>query len=147
MVRLLHHKQGFTLIEMLIVLSVISISLFIVIRHSTEIYSPNNLDDQIKLLTSKIDYYQSRAIKEKQTVLMVFRPDRNNIRIVFQKYHKDIFVPLSPLHLDMNSNLHTLAFNSDGEIMKFGRLNFKYHSESFSIIFHIEQGRYRIIKT
>ncbi|UXR79314.1 MULTISPECIES: competence type IV pilus minor pilin ComGD [unclassified Staphylococcus] len=142
----MHHKRGFTLIEMLIVLSVISLSIFIVLQHATEIYSPNNLDDQIKLLTSKIDYYQSRAIKEKQTILMVFRPSQNNIRIVFQKHHKDIIEPLSPLHLDMNSNLYTLSFNSNGEIMKFGRINFKYRSEHFSIVFHIEQGRYRVIK-
>ncbi|REI12222.1 hypothetical protein DOS71_01610 [Staphylococcus felis] len=51
---------------------------------------------------------------------------------------------LYPLHLLPQSNLTYLAFDSNGNIKKFGTLSFTYLNKHFNIIFHIEQGRYRI---
>ncbi|WP_262605199.1 competence type IV pilus minor pilin ComGD [Staphylococcus sp. IVB6240] len=145
MARPLHHKNVFTLVEMLIVMCVISITLYLFMTIKSSMYSQQNIKDQIKLLTSKIDYYQAYAIKHRQTVLMVFRPNKNNIRVVFQNGQKDIVIPLSPLHLDEGSTLNTIAFDKDGNILKFGKLKFQYMQYHFDLIFHIEQGRYRIV--
>lgn len=146
MVKRLRHRGGFTLVEMLIVLSIISLSLFLLIRHPIHIYTPQNIDDQIKLFTSKIDYYQALAIKKKKTVLIAFRPGSNTIRVEIQNQQGDQIMSLAPLKLEPSSNLDYIAFNANGDIMKFGRLNFTYQQQHFSIIFHIEQGRYRIVK-
>ncbi|MGV3041478.1 competence type IV pilus minor pilin ComGD [Staphylococcus rostri] len=146
MVKQLRHRSGFTLIEMLIVLSIISLTLFLMMAHPAKLYTPQNIDDQIKLFTSKLDYYQALAIKKKKTVLIVFRPGSNTIRVAIQNEKGDAIISLVPLRLEPSSNIDHIAFNANGEIMKFGRLNLKYREQHFSIIFHIEQGRYRIIK-
>ncbi|MCS4485523.1 competence type IV pilus minor pilin ComGD [Staphylococcus americanisciuri] len=146
MVKQLHHRSGFTLVEMLIVLAIISIMLFITVTNPIKLYTPQNIDDQITLLTSKIDYYQALAIKKKKTVLIAFRSGSNTMRIEIQNERENRIISLNPLQLEPTSNLNYIAFNRTGEIMKFGKLNFKYGSQHFSIIFHIEQGRYRIIK-
>ncbi|WP_258007317.1 competence type IV pilus minor pilin ComGD [Staphylococcus sp. 17KM0847] len=144
--KLLHHKNGFTIIEMLIVLSIIALSIFLTLCVPKQLNLWNTTDYQIKQLTSKIDYYQSLAIKNKQTVLLLFRPYQNDIRIVQQDGTKYDLIPLDPLKLQKSSNLQRLAFNDKGHVTHFGRLDFQYQNSTFSLVFHIEQGRYRIIK-
>lgn len=141
--KLLSHKQGFTLVEFILVLTIISLVVFLKVVNHTENLHPTDIESHISLLTSRIDFYQSLAIKQKQPVLLLFRPYHNDMKV--QIGHKTpIFISLKPLILSNRSNLDYLQFNSKGQISKFGTLNFTYQHTHFALIFHIEQGRYRI---
>lgn len=141
--RLLHRKHAFTLIETMLVLSIISTVIFLTVVHHSNNNQPSDLDAQIALLTSRIDFYQSLAIKKEQPVLLLFRPYHNDIKV---KIGDDAptYVSLKPLILSHRSNLNYLNFSSNGKISKFGTLFFSYKQTNFSLIFHIEQGRYRV---
>lgn len=141
--KLLSHKGGFTLVELLLVLTIVSLTIFLTVSYHKRLIQPMDLETQTTLLTSKIDYYQSLAIKKKQSVLLLFRPFHNDIKIVIGN-QKPVFYSLKPLVLLNTSNLDYLHFNPDGNITKFGTLYFSYHAQKFALIFHIEQGRYRI---
>ncbi len=142
--KLLRHNDGFTLLEMLFVISIIVLSLSLMITHPPRILSENQIEYQIKLLTSKIEFYQSQAIKSKKPVLLVFRKKQNDIKVMMSDPNTTHYETLYPLHLLPQSNLTYLAFDSNGNIKKFGTLSFTYLNKHFNIIFHIEQGRYRI---
>ncbi|MCO4339163.1 prepilin-type N-terminal cleavage/methylation domain-containing protein [Staphylococcus agnetis] len=139
----MHRKHAFTLIETMLVLSIISTVIFLtVVQHSNN-NQPSDLDAQIALLTSRIDFYQSLAIKKEQPVLLLFRPYHNDIKVKIGD-NAPTYVSLKPLILSHRSNLDYLNFSSNGKISKFGTLFFSYKQTNFSLIFHIEQGRYRV---
>lgn len=139
----LFHKEGFTLIEFLLVLTIISLTLFLTVTNQQSLIPTFDLETQVAKLTSEIDYYQSLAIKHKQPVLLVFRPYHNDIKIQIGN-EKPFYDSLSPLILLNSSNLDYIQFNTHGHNTKFGTLKFLYHQQKFKLIFHIEQGRYRV---
>ena len=139
----MYRNEGFTLLEFLLVLSIISLTLYLTLANQQSLVHPMDLETQVAKLTSEIDYYQSLAIKHQQPVLLVFRPFHNDVKIQIGN-QKPFYDSLSPLVLLKSSNLDYLHFNAKGHISKFGTLQFVYHKKKFSLIFHIEQGRHRI---
>lgn len=138
------HRDGFTLIESLLVLTIISLFLFITISHPKFNIFPNSMQYEVEKLTSKIDFYQSQAIKYRQPVLLVFRKSHNDIKVeTFQPHHVS-YIPLKPLQIKSDSNLNDIIFDKNGKTSKFGTLKFEYNHRQFSVIFHIEQRRYRV---
>ncbi|QQA56693.1 prepilin-type N-terminal cleavage/methylation domain-containing protein [Staphylococcus pseudintermedius] len=143
MAKQLRH-DGFTLIEMLLVLAIISVFISITMAHPQFNLFHNTTEYEIKKLTSEIDYYQAYAIKSHAPVMLLFRPNRNDIKIETIHPHRVTTIPLAPLQLKMTSNIHALIFDKDGKANHFGTLRFEHQQRAFSLIFHIEQGRYRI---
>ncbi|EGQ2725181.1 prepilin-type N-terminal cleavage/methylation domain-containing protein [Staphylococcus pseudintermedius] len=143
MAKQLRH-DGFTLIEMLLVLAIISVFISITMAHPQFNLFHNTTEYEIKKLTSEIDYYQAYAIKSHAPVMLLFRPNRNDIKIETIHPHRVTTIPLAPLQLKMTSNVHALIFDKDGKANQFGTLRFEHQQRAFSLIFHIEQGRYRI---
>ncbi|MEJ7540685.1 competence type IV pilus minor pilin ComGD [Staphylococcus intermedius] len=137
-------REGFTLIEMLLVLTIVSVMISLSIAYPQLNLIQNTTDYEIKKLTSEIDYYQAYAIQSPAPVMLLFRPNRNDIKIETINPHRVTTIPLTPLHLKMTSNLHALIFDKDGKANQFGTLHFEHQQRAFSLIFHIEQGRYRI---
>ena len=137
-------RDGYTLVEMLVVLSIIIVFLSIVITHPKFDFSHLQCEYEIKKLTSEIDFYQSQAIKHHQSILMLFRKQYNDIKIVTSYPQTTRLLKLNPLNLKTSSNLPYLKFDKKGQISKFGTLYFEYQGQTIALIFHIEQGRYRI---
>ncbi|ARJ49847.1 competence type IV pilus minor pilin ComGD [Staphylococcus lutrae] len=137
-------RDGFTLIEMLVVLSIVSLFIFLTITHPQFNILLNDSQYQINKLTSEIDFYQSQAIKHQQSVLIVFRKTHNDLKIETTNPHRTTFISLEPLKLRSDSNLDAILFDKEGKITKFGTVKFDYRQQHISLIFHIEQGRYRV---
>ncbi|MGV3244028.1 competence type IV pilus minor pilin ComGD [Staphylococcus sp. 11262D007BW] len=137
-------KGGFTLIEMLIVISIITLILGLSFIKPPKLFTEYQIKLQAALLTSKLDFYQAEAIKNKSDILLVFRKKQNDIKVVMLNQTKPQYIPLTPLKLNSHSNLDNIKFDRNGNINKFGTLKFNYLNEKFSLIYHIEQGRYRL---
>lgn len=137
-------RDGFTLIEMLLVLTMISVCISLSMAHPQFNLLQNTTSYEIKKLTSEIDYYQAYAIKSRAPVLLVFRPNRNDIKVETVHPHRTSYIQLNPLQLKATSNLNAIVFDKEGKANQFGTLRFEHKNRSFSLIFHIEQGRYRI---
>nr|WP_269814022.1 competence type IV pilus minor pilin ComGD [Staphylococcus canis] len=142
---MLHHKMAFTLVEMLIVMSIISLMTFLMLSHPPKLLSENQIKLQSKLFTTKIDLYQAQAIKHKSPVLLVFRKKQNDIKVVMHNPRETLFIPLTPLKLSPESNLEYLSIDEYGNVNNFGTLQLQLNNRKFKVIFHIEQGRYRIV--
>ncbi|WP_420853963.1 prepilin-type N-terminal cleavage/methylation domain-containing protein [Staphylococcus ratti] len=71
MAKLLSHKSGFTLVELLLVLTIVALTIFLTVSYHKRLIQPMDLETQTTLLTSKIDYYQSLAIKKKTCIISV----------------------------------------------------------------------------
>lgn len=69
--KLLSHKSGFTLVELLLVLTIVALTIFLTVSYHKRLIQPMDLETQTTLLTSKIDYYQSLAIKKKTCIISV----------------------------------------------------------------------------
>ncbi|SCS22909.1 competence protein [Staphylococcus caeli] len=147
MVKQLQIKSAFTYLEMLLVLSIIVIILFIQLN-LTPLYliKSNSEQHQIKHLITQFEYLKSKAIKDQQSIALVFNDFSNKI-IVNEQYLKN-----NPLILPQNSyilphtNITMITFDKSGNVNKFGSLYIKLNETKYKIIFHIEKGRIRYEK-
>lgn len=139
MAKQLRH-DGFTLIEMLLVLAIISVFISITMAHPQFNLFHNTTEYEIKKLTSEIDYYQAYAIKSHAPVMLLFRPNRNDIKIETIHPHRVTTIPLAPLQLKMTSNIHALIFDKDGKANQFGTLRFEHQQRAFLLFSILNKG-------
>lgn len=146
MVRLLQAKAAFSYIELIIVMVLLTTILYLQFNnklHSTSFYSSNN---QIKQLIAEFQYLKSKAIKEEQSIILIFKPHTNNIKIIDS--HKNNYQPLkiSNGKIHPYTNLKYITFDKHGHNHPFGSLYLTLGNTIYKIIFHIEKGRIRYEK-
>lgn len=147
MVKQLLIKPAFTYLEMLLVLSIISIILYIQLSlNPINIIKTNSEQHHIRHLIMEFEYLKSKAIKDNQSIALVFNEFSNKI-IVNEQYLKN-----NPLILPQNSyilpqtNIKFINFDKNGNVNRFGSLYIKINENTYKIIFHIEKGRIRYEK-
>ncbi|WP_436859905.1 competence type IV pilus minor pilin ComGD [Staphylococcus caeli] len=140
-------KPAFTYLEMLLVLSIITIILYIQLNlNPVNIITNNSEQHQIRHLIMQFEYLKSKAIKDNQSIALVFNDFSSKI-IVNEQYLKN-----NPLTLPQKSyilpqtNIKFITFDKSGNINRFGSLYIKFNESTYRIIFHIEKGRIRYEK-
>lgn len=147
MVKQLLVSKGFTYVEMLFVLSIISILIFLQTQRVT--FDKNELSSanlKVNNLIMQFNYLKSKAIKDQQSITLLFNDFSTQIRVKEQTI-KNSTIDLPPhTYIHPRTNLNYINFDKNGEVNKFGSLYLSFDKSLYKIIFHIEKGRLRYEK-
>lgn len=148
MVRLLRTSQftAFTLLETLLTLLI----LIIIIMISPSIYTKTKLDLieselKVKNIITQLEYIKSKAIAENQSITIVFSKQATEMNIIEQNGNK-YKLGLFGTKIISVAKVHTITFNNEGKINRFGSIILKAKENIYRVIFNIDKGRIRFVK-
>lgn len=147
MVKLLQTSKAFTLLEMLFVLSVVSILVLIQFKFTPlqKIDSIAN-ENKIKNFILHLNYLKSLAIKDHQPITLIIKPQSTSI-LILEQYHEARKLELpSNSYIYYRTNLDKITFEKNGNTNKFGSIYISLNETIYRIIFHLEKGRIRYEK-
>ncbi|PYZ98608.1 hypothetical protein CR205_08510 [Alteribacter lacisalsi] len=138
-------EKGYTLIEMLIVLSLLSVLLLIAIP---KLIPPEVLESEQFLTTLKSDLYNSqiRALATQTPVQIIF--DNINHKYIIRQDLTVIAENHFPAHLRFEARslgTHDLRFMSNGNIQRSGSFVFSYErGGGYRVVFPFIRGRFYV---
>lgn len=139
------NNKGFTLIEMIIVLSILSIIVLITIYISINSVDKLGLTNGISDFETKLEYLETKSLSTKQPILVWFKPNSNKIQ--YQTYKGDIqSINLYKGKVSKDNKFTKLVYDGKGNINQFGTLKLEFNNKHYLVIFRIEKGRYRIVE-
>lgn len=147
MVKQLLISKAYTLIEMLLVLTLISVLLMIQFKIiPISKLNMESTENQIKDLILHLNYIKSQAIKDNQPITIVISPKSEEILIVEQNHEfRRLKLPADG-KIHYRTNVRRITFERDGSTSKFGSLFINIKDELYRIICHIDKGRIRYEK-
>lgn len=144
--RLLQAKPAFSYLELIIVMLILTTMLYLQFNNKIQSSSFCTEENQIKQLITEIQYLKSKAIKEEQSIVLIFRPHHNSIKIIDKQQNKYPPLLIKNGSIHPYTNLKYITFDKDGHNHQFGSLYIKLNITIYKIIFHIEKGRIRYEK-
>lgn len=139
------NNKGFTLIEMVIVLSILSIIVLITIYISINSVDKFGLTSGINDFETKLEYLETKSLSTKQPILVWFKP--NSTKIQYQINNGNInSINLYKGKISKDNKFTTLVYDGEGNINQFGTLKLEFNNKRYLVIFRIEKGRYRIVE-
>ncbi|WP_062104692.1 competence type IV pilus minor pilin ComGD [Bacillus niameyensis] len=139
-------EKGFTLIEMMIVLAVISIILsfsILTLKSFSEMIQKKMFVTQLE---SDLYYAHSYALNRRETVVFSFSILSNEYNAVTAT-GEVIFVRKLPHSIYIEkTNLHSFSITPRGTVSNFGTVNFRHNQKTFKMTVYIGRGRFSIEK-
>lgn len=138
-------NKGFTLIEMIFVISILSIIMMLTMFLSINAIDKVDLTNGIHDLETKLEYLETKSIATKRPILVWFKP--NSDKIYYQiKINQIQTLTLYKGNISKDNKFTTLVYDGEGNINQFGTLKINFNNKKYKIIFRIEKGRYRIVE-
>lgn len=136
------NNQGFTLLEMLVVLIIISLIFTITAFNYLPVYTNVGLTSEVKTLKSalevlKLDALISNQDSELQLTNTAFTCYLGKTQI----YQHEFFQPLT---VTSNFPNNAITINDDGRVSRGGRINLATAQAKKSLIINISMGRSKI---
>lgn len=138
------NKQGFTLVEILIVLAVITILLVFTIGGLDKIRGAMQQQMFFDQLRADLYFAKSYAFGHDQRVTVRFQPEENKYIIRAESDHILIERTLPSGIVISKSNLLTVDMLPTGTVNRFGKVTFQTKKNSVHLIFYIGRGRFTI---
>lgn len=137
--------HGFTLIEMIFVISIVSLIMLISMILSKNSVENVNLNKGLQDFEVKLEYLETKSIASKRPILVWFKP--NSSQIEYQIKRNEIHtLSLYKGHISNDNHFTTLVFDGEGNINQFGTLKMVFNNKKYNIVFRIEKGRYRVVE-
>ncbi|WP_416350375.1 prepilin-type N-terminal cleavage/methylation domain-containing protein [Mammaliicoccus lentus] len=115
------NNKGLTLIEMVIVLSILSIIVLITIHISINSVDKFGLTSGINDFEIKLEYLETKSLSTKQPILVWFKP--NSTKIQYQINNGNInSINLYKGKISKDNKFTTLVYDGEGNINQFGTL-------------------------
>lgn len=132
--------------EMIIVLSIISIIFMVTMYLSINALASSGLNNGIDDFETKLEFLETKSLSQKQPILVWFKP--NSDKIFYQIEKNQIrTISLYKGRISKNNQFTTLVFDGEGNINQFGTLKVEFNDKNYHVIFRIDKGRYRIVET
>ncbi|WP_239582856.1 competence type IV pilus minor pilin ComGD [Bacillus tianshenii] len=140
------HEQGFTLVESLLVLSLVSVILSFTILKIAQIEEKHVTKNFFSQLTNDLLFAQQYAMSTKRSVAITFSTSNHYYRItqgsgnelLKRTYHEDIRV-------DPRTMGTLLIFHTSGSIQKSGMMGISYkEQENYRLVFQLGKGRFYV---
>jgi len=135
--------KGFSLIEMLIVLLILSVVLLLTVpplQHQTK---SMEMDYFLKELEQDLYFYQMTAITNGRTVRFIFSTESSSYRVL-----EGITViheregPSGLTYIPRSLKLNELRFLPNGQIFKAGKIEISFGDKRYNLVFHLIRGRF-----
>lgn len=142
-----HNKNGgFTILEILIVLFLVMSLTAIVSKFSFKIAEAKELEQFFTQMQLDIQYIQTYSMNERQYIAMKIISPSN--RYVIQKDFYTILYerpfPKGVEFLNAESSIHTLSYNTKGNVMSAGTIAFKTPQGKKKVVITLGRGRARV---
>lgn len=141
-------EEGFTLVEMLIVILIVLSVVFLSYFHVRSSYENNVIQQFIEMLQEDIWLAQHYAISHSQSVELTFYAEQGIYDLRESGLRKLIYK--RPVHSDIRIRPLTLSnpvkFLPNGNINQPGTLYVHYQNKTYKLIFQLGRGRFRVEK-
>lgn len=137
--------NGFTLVEMLIVLLIFSLLLLIGGYSVNALRGTLERDVFFNQLEADLYYVQNYAINRHESVFVQFYPFYDRYTVTSINTKEVLLSRQLPSSIDMMEGSFTsYIITPDGNTNKFGTIKFKRNQTEIRLIFNIGRGRFRI---
>ncbi|OAS85117.1 competence type IV pilus minor pilin ComGD [Metabacillus litoralis] len=142
------HKNGFTLVESLLVLSIVTIMSFVLIVNIFPIYHEKVIETFLEQFEKDMMYAQQYALVNDEPVYILFAVERNQYKIVTGESAKTLLSSnyQHKIQIEGVTLKNRVTFNSNGSIQKSGTMLITYNGSSYKVIFYLGKGRMKIEK-
>lgn len=133
-------EYGFTLVEMLIALMIISILILLIVPAIFNLMEQQEINDFFNTLDADVLYIQNEALGTRKNVQIIFHKD---YYMLIHASEKKEVIRDYPAHLthDMNGQI---LFSNSGTVMQPTTLRFKGKNKTYKMIFPLGKGRHYI---
>lgn len=144
--RLIHNQNGFTLLEALLVLSIVSVMSLVLITNIVPIYHKKVIEIFLDQFEKDMLLAQQYAIVHEEPVYILFNGDQfqyslevNDLAtpLLKRNYHPEI-------SLEGGTLTNRVTYISNGSIQKSGAMYISYKNRKYKVIFYLGKGRIRI---
>lgn len=130
---------GFTLVEMLLVLSLLSIIILLSIPIHHEIVTKEDENRFMQILLFDILYVQNLAMTTSDPVILRFKNDHY---VILRQTDQVLYKRTIPSNIIIQTNtLKQISFTSTGTIRKAGTMRFNASTRTFKLICPLGKGR------
>ena len=137
-----HALSGFTILEMMLTLALVSIILLISMPHIPD-YRQGSTEDEINNLTYLFQGAQMNALAKNKSFTVFMNYENQAVEVRDQKRHLISRHDLKVCQLE-DYGLKQFTYRNNGETSAFGTVNFTCKSKAVKFIFQIQEGRFRI---
>ncbi|MCR6106394.1 prepilin-type N-terminal cleavage/methylation domain-containing protein [Salipaludibacillus agaradhaerens] len=135
--------NGFSMIELLIVLGVLSVVLTIAIPSIQSTKQNLLLMNYLTRLEHDLYYYQLYAVTTRQRVTVQFEAEEPVYTVIVgDKVVEERSGPAELQFIEGSLKLDGLVFLEKGGIQRAGRITIKYGKTSYSLVFQFARGRF-----
>lgn len=137
-------QGGFTFLEMLLVLSIVSILSVVTYFNVAPLYEKQKVEQFLKQFSQDILYMQQLAINRRNHHILRWFPEKHMYSIsesgkersiLLRKYEDDI-------QIDLNTFPNPMTYNASGNINKGGTIVLSYRKRTYEIVFQLGRGRF-----
>lgn len=139
------NESGYTLFELIIVISILGIILLIAIPSYHSISQANEIEQFFEQLQEDLYYTQMTAISRGKPIMLLFvTSSQYQIRISNQAILKREFP--SDISVEKGTLETKIEFNSNGNIRKPGTIFIKTPKGKYKLTFQLGKGRFEVAK-
>lgn len=137
-------QKGFTFLEMLLVLSIISILTVVTYFNVAPLYERQKVEYFLKQFSQDILHMQQLAINRRNLHMLRWNPEKymysiwesgDKRSLLIREYDRDI-------KIDLNTFPNPMTYNANGNINKAGTILLSYRSHTYEIVFQLGRGRF-----
>ncbi len=137
-------QDGFTFIEMLLVLSIISIVSIVTYFNVAPLYEKQKVEHFLKQFSQDILYMQQLSITRRNVHMLRWVPAKHMYSIwesgdarslMIREYERDI-------HIHLNTFPNPMTYNAKGNINQGGTILLSYRARTYEIVFQLGRGRF-----
>ncbi|MEH7238477.1 competence type IV pilus minor pilin ComGD [Bacillus sp. JJ1562] len=142
------NNKGFTLIEALIVLSIVIIISSISLLQLRPLHESKKMDQFLEQLQNDIFFSQQYAISHSETTMLYFSPSGSYYRLTRGSSYEVIFLrKVDPaIRIQLTTLGQNLVFTSNGNIQRAGEIRFSYKESTYVVTFLLGKGRFYVSK-
>ncbi|MEH7224577.1 competence type IV pilus minor pilin ComGD [Bacillus sp. JJ1566] len=141
-------ENGFTLIEALLVLSIIMIISSISLLQLRPLHESKKMDQFLEQLQNDIFLSQQYAISHSEPTKLYFSPSESFYRLTRGNSYEVIFLrKVDPdIQIQLISLGANVVFTSNGNIQRSGEIRFRYKESTYIVMFLLGKGRFYVTK-
>ncbi len=140
------NNLGYTLLESLVVLSIVSIMSFVLIANLVPIHQAKIIETFFDQFEKDMMYAQQYALLNEETIYILFRGNRYQYTIeqsnlagslIVRNYHQGI-------KIEGGTMKNRVTFRANGAIQTSGSLLITYNNRTYKVTFYLGKGRLNI---
>lgn len=140
------NKNGFTLLETVLVLAIVSSMSLLFIANIVPIYNQKVLDTFLDTFEKDVMYAQQYALVNEEKAYIVFVPSQNKYTIEGTKLGSILIERKYDSRIKIEAEVFSnrITYNPNGSIRASGTMHISYYKQSYKVVFYLGKGRFAL---